>query len=93
MSDQRKYTSGRMLHYRDCPHFFEEIAPRLATDEELVRLPACSTCLGAESSWGGQSSTASKGFRSERFVCPACFTSQPVAVRSDDGTCQACAGA
>ena len=84
-SSPYRYTSGRMLHYEGCEHFFEETPPREATDEELRSLPVCGTCAGqTRSASGGSLGDAG------RFTCPECHLSKVISLRTESGICRDC---
>lgn len=78
-----EWTSGRMLHLKDCVHFYDDQPPRLATDEELRALPVCSTCAGTSAS------TATAG--PPTFVCSSCHLTKPLSTRTEGDICRDCA--
>lgn len=77
-----EWTSGRMLHDKDCIHFYDDQPPRLATEEELRTLPVCNTCAGTVGSGSSSEPT--------RFTCPNCGLSLAVSVRQPSGLCRDC---
>lgn len=81
MSSLYKYTSGKMLHYQDCLHFYDEMPARLATDEELRTLEVCNTCAGAAPTAKGPTP----------FTCPQCHLILAPSMRVPAGICRDCA--
>jgi len=81
---QYRYTSGRMLHLYNCPHFDDE-PPREATPDEIQRLRVCSDCEGRI---GGARDAPSPSPR--YFVCPQCHQQRPISQRQASGNCIDC---
>jgi hypothetical protein len=85
------WTSGNMLHLETCEHFDEDKPPRPATKAELRDLPTCSTCSGRPAVRKAATSRKAPTIATDRFTCPRCFVSHPLAMRTDSGECRACA--
>jgi hypothetical protein len=88
--NEYRWTSGRMLHLFDCPHFEDEMPPREATEAELRTLPVCSDCEGHTAHGSGNPSASTVGALAE-FTCPSCHLLKATTQRTASGVCRDCA--
>jgi hypothetical protein len=77
-----RFTSGRMLHFKDCMHFYDDMPAREATAEELRTLPVCATCL--------ERVVDPRSGPTTQFLCPQCAMWKHVATRTTSGVCSDC---